>query len=34
MQILKMIENNSKDTDIMKIMDTVKILSKGLEKAS
>jgi hypothetical protein len=29
-----MIENNSKDTDIMKIMDTVKILSKGLEKAS
>ncbi|CAD8051907.1 unnamed protein product [Paramecium primaurelia] len=34
MQILKMIENNSKDTDIMKIMDTIKILSKGLEKAS
>lgn len=29
-----MIENNSKDTDIMKIMDTINILSKGLEKAS
>lgn len=29
-----MIENNSKDTDIMKIMETINILSKGLEKAS
>lgn len=29
-----MIENKSKDNDILKIMDTIKILSKSLEKAS
>ncbi|CAD8148166.1 unnamed protein product [Paramecium pentaurelia] len=34
MQILSMVENNSKNIDVMKIMDTLKIFSKGFQKAS